>query len=266
VTLAADGAFLYVPNPGFNGVDWFGYQASDGKELSNFRDVYILVNTTPTATDDAYTTPADTPLVVPAPGVVGNDVDPDGALPTTSLSFGVSNGTLTFSKAGSFTYTPALGFEGVDLFAYQPFDGFVYGGVAYVTITVGSPPEPPFAADDTFTIQQDNPASIPSPGVLANDYDDNGDPMTSAFVTPPAHGKLVMGGGGGFYYAPDLGFTGIDTFTYWAGDGVQFGNVATVTLVVEGPPGATADRDLGSASANCPDSRRPDATTPQDCR
>lgn len=40
--------------------------------------VATSTNEAPTAVDDTYTTPADTPLTVDAPGVLGNDDDPEG--------------------------------------------------------------------------------------------------------------------------------------------------------------------------------------------
>lgn len=43
VTLNADGSFIYGPNPGFTGTDFFIYQASDGKTLSNTATVAVTV-------------------------------------------------------------------------------------------------------------------------------------------------------------------------------------------------------------------------------
>ncbi len=70
-------------------------------------------NDAPTAVDDAYTTDEDTPLVIAAPGPLGNDTDPDGDTLTAALVTGPTHGTLTgTSTAGAFTYTPDADFAG----------------------------------------------------------------------------------------------------------------------------------------------------------
>ena len=45
-----------------------------------------------------------------APGVLGNDTDPDGDPLTAVLVTGPSHGSLTLNADGSFTYTPAADF------------------------------------------------------------------------------------------------------------------------------------------------------------
>ena len=65
-----------------------------------------------------------TPLKTPssslaAPGVLSNDTDVDGNTLTVSVVSGPSNGTLSLSSDGSFTYTPNATFTGVDQFVYE---------------------------------------------------------------------------------------------------------------------------------------------------
>ena len=48
-----------------------------------------------------------------------------------------THGTLTLNADGSFTYTPALNFNGTDSFTYKANDGTVDSNTATVTITVG---------------------------------------------------------------------------------------------------------------------------------
>ena len=67
-----------------------------GDKLSPFSDP---TNLAPVAVDDAYSTPEDTPLSVPVPGVLVNDSDVDGDGLTVSLGTDVSNGTLTLKGA-----------------------------------------------------------------------------------------------------------------------------------------------------------------------
>ena len=141
LTLNANGSFTYVPAANFNGPDSFTYQASDGTAPSNVATVSITVNPVndpPTAANDSYSTAEDTALSVAAPGVLGNDSDPDGNALTASLVSGPSHGTLTLNANGSFSYTPAANYNGPDSFTYRASDGTATSNVATVSITVSS--------------------------------------------------------------------------------------------------------------------------------
>ncbi len=105
------------------------------------------VNQAPAANPDTYTTAYDTALNVPAPGVLGNDSDPDGNALTAALASGPAHGTLTLNSNGSFTYTPAAGYSGSDSFTYKAYDGSLYSAAAAVAIAVGPAP-----ATDKVTI------------------------------------------------------------------------------------------------------------------
>lgn len=98
-------------------------------------------NVAPVAANDTYTTTRGTALTVPAPGVLGNDNDGNGDALTAVLDSDVSNGTLTLNADGSFTYTPDLGFTGIDTFTYHANDGSVDSNMATVTIAVTVPDE-----------------------------------------------------------------------------------------------------------------------------
>jgi VCBS repeat-containing protein len=93
-------------------------------------------NSAPVASDDAYATQEDTPLTVAAPGVLGNDSDPDGDALTAVLVEGPDHGTLTLDEAGSFTYTPDADYNGPDSFTYKANDGSLDSNTATVSLTV----------------------------------------------------------------------------------------------------------------------------------
>jgi hypothetical protein len=98
----------------------------------------VSANLRPTAVDDGATTPVNTPLVIDAPGVLGNDSDPDGG-PSSLIAQSASDpdhGTVTMGADGSFTYTPDQDFTGIDTFTYEAFDG-AGASTATVTVTVG---------------------------------------------------------------------------------------------------------------------------------
>src|SRR5438045_2502944 len=141
-----------MPSRTFNGIDSFTYRASDGQAESGIATATITVtpvNDAPVAAnDDSYTTPEDTQLTVSAPGVLANDSDVDGDPLSTILVTGPSHGTLTLNSDGSFTYMPALNYNGVDTFTYKATDGQAQSGIATATITVTPVNDAPLAAND----------------------------------------------------------------------------------------------------------------------
>ena len=105
--------------------------------------ISLLLNHAPMATDDTYTTPAGTVLVVDAPGVLDNDTDVniyDKITASLVNGSGPLHGELLFNEDGSFTYTPDPGFFGEDTFEYvmHATPGLMdnYSDTAIVTITV----------------------------------------------------------------------------------------------------------------------------------
>ena len=72
--------------------------------------------------------------------------------------------------------------------------------------------------------------NVPAPGVLENDSDADGVPLTAILVTGPSHGTLTLNGNGSFSYTPTANYNGSDSFTYKANDGSLDSNVATVSI------------------------------------
>ncbi len=186
----------------------------------------------PVAVDDAYTTDEDTPLTVAAPGVLGNDTDTDGDPLTAVLDSTTSNGTLALNADGSFTYTPNADFSGTDSFTYFANDGTSNSNLATVNITVNLVNDPPVANDDAYTTDEDTPLTVAAPGVLGNDTDTDGDPLTAVLDSTTSNGTLALNADGSFTYTPNADFSGTDSFTYFANDGTSNSNLATVTITV----------------------------------
>jgi Big-like domain-containing protein len=90
----------------------------------------------PLAAGDGYTIAENTTLTVDAPGVLGNDSDPDGDSLTVMLIDNPSNGVLTLNPDGSFVYVPAADFFGTDGFTYEASDGQLNSNAVAVVIEV----------------------------------------------------------------------------------------------------------------------------------
>ncbi len=175
-------------------------------------------NSRPVANDDAYSTPEDTPLVAPTPGVLGNDHDADGDPLTASPVHGPDHGTAVLDPDGSFSYSPAGDYFGADTFSYTASDGLQSSTVTLVNIQVTPVNDPPVAAVDHYLTPEDTALSVPAPGVLGNDSDADGDSLTATLVQAPQHGNLNLDPDGSFVYTPASGFSGTDTFVYRSED------------------------------------------------
>ncbi|MCU1432618.1 MAG: hypothetical protein JWP95_1723, partial [Actinotalea sp.] len=231
LTLAADGTFTYVPDAGSSGTDGFTYTltADGGTDTAT-----VLITIGTYAADDVRSTPADTALVVPAPGVLGND---SGSGLTAALVDAPTHGTVSLAASGLFTYTPAAGFSGTDTFTYRITDDEDQTDTARVTITVT-----PVAVDDTAATYAGGTVTVP---VRAND---RGTDLVVASVTQPAvgNGTVALVGGAPVYTAP-TGFAGTATFTYTVVDAEGRQATATVTVTVVSASAATTDSARGVA-------------------
>src|SRR5207247_511682 len=138
----------------------------------------------------------ETALPIGAPGVTGIQTGTD----TTSITAGVvtnpTHGTLTLSANGSFTYTPAANYNGPDSFTYKANDGSLDSNLATVAITVTAVNDPPVAANDSVTTNEDTALTIAAPGVLGNDSDSDSATITAILVAGPAHGTLTLNANG----------------------------------------------------------------------
>ena len=241
------------------------------------------VNDLPVATRDTYAIDEDSTLVVSGAGVLENDRDPDTSDRLEVIAAGatsVQDATVEFNSDGSRTYVfltqlgapvrlnsngtfnfdpttlaafqnLAVGQTLVDRFVYTTGDGAspVGSATAMVMITVEGRNDAPIVVNDLYIVAEDSQLVVPSTnGVLSHpqtgDRDPEGSPISASLVTGPRHGQLSFTTSGGFTYTPNANFSGDDSFTYVARDGVAVSQPATVTIRVTGindAPQAAAD-------------------------
>ena len=90
----------------------------------------------------------------------------------------------------------------------------------------------PAAAPNAYSTAAGTPLTIDAPGVLDNDNDPEGLPLNALLTTAPENGGLTLNTDGSFSYTPKPDFSGVDRFTYWASDGFNVSDPATVTVEV----------------------------------
>jgi predicted outer membrane repeat protein len=91
----------------------------------------------------------------------------------------------------------------------------------------------PSGQADSYTTELNTPLVVTAPGVLVNDSDPDGDALTVTVASTAAHGELTLQPDGGFIYSPTAGFTGTDSFTYQASDGIDLSPAVAVTIQVQ---------------------------------
>ncbi|NDJ60184.1 MAG: tandem-95 repeat protein [Chloroflexi bacterium] len=124
------------------------------------------------------------------------------------------------------------------------------GTARFDNVSVSTTPTniPPQADDLDVSADADTPVDI----TLAVGDADGPQALTYTIVTQPANGTL-SGTAPDLTYTPNLGFNGIDTFTFTANDGEDDSNEATVTITVAPPvsqvPAPWTSQDVGTPAS-----------------
>jgi hypothetical protein len=231
-----NGMVAYTPASGYTGDDYFVYNIKDDwNQVSNNALVAITIrplNTAPVANNDNYIGQKNTTLNIGAPGLFANDSDDVAFTLDTFDAASVNGGTVVVNADGSFSYTPATGFVGLDTFTYTIEDTPGLSDTATVSIDVRDPNNPIANDDGVYVTLKNQNLTISAPGVLANDSTSVGTLSTITGSFPTAQGGgLAIGTDGSFTYVPPSNFTGVDTVSYTASNGSGT-DTATITFRV----------------------------------
>jgi len=252
-----NGTYSYTPAANYSGTDSFTYQVCDNgvPSLCATAQVTITVtavNDVPVADTQSVTTPEDTPLN----GTV-IATDPDGDPLTFSKASDPQHGTVIVNSDGTYTYSPALNYNGPDSFTVTVSDG--KGGTVTVTVNITVTPvnDGPVVQASSYSTPGDTPASIvyilstledtPYNGVVKA-TDAEGDLLTFSSVGKPLHGSMTVGVDGSYSYQPEANYFGLDNFTVQLSDGN--GGIFTVNVKVTVVPvnDAPSFNNLGNIS------------------
>lgn len=196
---------------------------------------YVVSDAHPVPLEEAFSTDEDTPLTVGAPGLLGNDTDPDDTALTASLVQQPPHGTASVAADGSFSYTPHANYFGEDVFVYQACDHWMGCTSANVTLFVAPIDDRPGARDDAYAMFEDATLEVQAPGVLTNDSDVDPGVLRASPVLArqPEHGTVEMREDGSFRYSPTPDYFGPDGFAYNVVDPTGRSDTAEVALTVD---------------------------------
>ena len=165
-------------------------------------------------------------------------VNTAGNLDLSTLASDAEGGTLSYATTnptnGSViltgavvTYTPNTGYFGSDSFTYTVTDGDNAPATATVSVTVHRAP----TSQDAWVTTPANTALTYDLSSLASDLD--GDTLTWMVGAATSGAvRLQYVTGGSVIYTPDIGFVGIDRFTYTVTDGHGATATGTITVAV----------------------------------
>jgi hypothetical protein len=129
-------------------------------------------------------------------------------------------------------------------------------------VTILAVNDPPVAAPDSYSTNEDTTLNVAAPGVLGNDTDDDGGgALQATLVSGPSHGTLALNGNGSFTYTPAANFHGSDSFTYKASNTTGESIAATASLTINPVNDAPTISDIANRTIHANSTTGPVAFT-----
>ena len=253
-TLNADGSFDYTHDGTHTSGDSFVYTTTDAQGGTDNANCTITINLAPSGNNiTAPLVQQSGTINVPAvSGVLSNDVDPEGQALTASVAVAPANSSsFTLNADGSYDYTHDGTATSGDSFTYTVTDSQGGFDTAVCDITINLWPT---AIADTAPIVCASGGTINIPsnsGVLVNDSDPEGQPLTATVLASPANASaFTLYSNGAYDYTHDGTATSGDFFTYTCSDGNGGTDTArcdiTIDLTPSGGGAPTASGDTAS--------------------
>jgi uncharacterized repeat protein (TIGR01451 family) len=168
------------------------------------------------ANPDNTTTPPNTEVII---SVLNNDTKNGFVIIPSEHEVFIDtppeNGTASVNSNGSISYTPNVGFTGIECFAYRVCEDANLNVCRTANVCVTVPVARQIFAFDDNNITDMN-ASV-SGNVTANDNLSSGISPFVVSVTPfslPTNGSVILSSNGQYTYTPNNGFSGTDIFEY----------------------------------------------------
>lgn len=236
--LNADGSFGYLPNAGYEGYDYFQYQAFDGTNTSAVVSVEIAVGTvssTSTGTGGTATASGST-----STGSTSSSTSTGSTTTSSTTTSTTSSGTS--GGGGATTGTSSTGSTSTASTSTSSTTTSPSSTTTSASSSTGSCPSSTLAVQaDQYTTAAGAQLLVYTPsGVLANDGGTSSQGWSATLVRGPQNGQFAFNPDGSFGYIPRAGFVGVDAFEYQARFNGQMSTPVTVSLLVGGATMASA--------------------------
>lgn len=163
--------------------------------------------------------------------------DADGDALSYSLTT-APTGMAVNAANGLISWTPAANQTGNQAVTAKVTDATGLSATQAFTVAVSNVNNPPVANADAYQMMQGGTLSVGPTGVLANDTDADGNPLT-AISAYPAGFAFNLAADGSFTYTPPATFTGTASFQYQAADnqgGISAPGTVNITVQANRPP------------------------------
>lgn len=216
----------YIPDPDANGGDQVTYSISNdqgGLAIGVVTFKIRPVNDPPRARMDTVILDEDTVAVV---DVLANDTDVDGDPISLVRVEDPAHGTVEVGPGGKVVYRPLPDYNGDDRFQYVIADPAGLMATGAVVVVVRPVNDLPTVEPQAFSLRRNT-----SQGFSLLGHDVDGDALSYRILKGPDHGQIFL------YptvatYTPQKGYSGPDSLTYVANDGVGDGVPAVVSFEV----------------------------------
>ena len=165
--------------------------------------------------------------------VLDNDTDTDGDSLSSQLVSQAEHVEVTLGSIGYFTVNNPDKYSGSDSFSYSVDDGYGGTSTTVVQLELSEMNIGPTATDDSYTIQEDEPATL---NPLANDTDPNTNDSLGVDIISYSEGvsSVSVNPDGTVTVTAAAGYNGLASISYYAYDQQGwYSNVATISLNIE---------------------------------
>ncbi|MFA5147284.1 MAG: Ig-like domain-containing protein [Candidatus Omnitrophota bacterium] len=221
----------YIPDTGYEGSDTFTYKANDGADDSNIATVSVTISAM-NGLPDLSGIPST---------LVKNEADTITCAELEKAT-DIDGDALTYTYSDWVTmlpYTTTYTDSGTHIIRVEVSDGT--GSVSKdIEVTVNNINRAPSASDRSVSTARNT-----AKAVALGAADDDNDPLVYTIVSDPGHGSLT-GTPPDITYTPAVDYSGTDSFTFKANDGLDDSNTATVSITVIGEKVHYVDANSGN--------------------
>lgn len=240
LTINSNGSYTYTAPANYFGNQTITVQACDGQNLcaSNTFTLQVnAVNDLPNVANDAFTGNEDQVI---SGNLSNGEFDIEGGPLTYSAISNSSNGALSVSINGQFTFQPNVNWFGTQTFSISVCDNQNGCVTTVLTLTINSINDTPIALPANLSTNEDTNLNG-SLGSFASDVETS--QLSFSLLTSPATGQLNLNSNGSYTFIPSPNFFGSVNATYQACDAsgsCTNGNIfITVNAVNDAPTAPT---------------------------